>query len=198
MSKKGKLILFFCVSILAFYLTRKLFIVSGLAIVGEVATYLLLAVVGLIGINILVPKEYRAWANLLPILCALIFSVMGIKDWHQSYKDNKEAKGNTLMTLTEKSWARAEIILTNRIVDQAAKKLGLSQEKPSQTKKSYFRRTTTSQEKVVETPTPTGTWGKTIATRSPPFPSSMINSARTEAQKAMQRVANPGRRVKIE
>jgi len=200
MNKERKLILFLCVSIPAFYLIRKLLIVLGLAIVGEVATYLFLGVVGLILVNILVPKEYRAWANLLPILCALIFSVMSIKAGIESHDDeNKKAGKNTLTMLKEKSWARAEIILTNRIVDQAAKKLGLSKKKSGQTKKSYFRRTTTSPKRV-ET-SPPGDWGKTIATSTfPEVVNSWSRFAQTEAQKAMQRVANQGKgnRVKIE
>ena len=199
MNKKGKLILFLCVSIPAFYLVRKLLIVSGLAIVGEVATYLFLGVVGFILVNILIPKEYRAWANLLPILCALIFLVMGIKAGIESHNDkNKKAGKDTQMTLTEKSWARAEIILTNIMVDRTVEKLGLSKKKSSQTKKSYSRRTTISKKRV-ETPPPTGNWGQKIGTSTfPEAVNSWGNFAQTEARKAMQKAANQGNRVKIE
>lgn len=114
MNKKGKLILFLCVSIPAFYLVRKLLIVSGLAIVGEVATYLFFGVVGLILVNILVPKEYRAWANLLPILCTLIFLVMGIGDWYQSYKDNKEAEREKIRSEYYKTLAESLPVETKK------------------------------------------------------------------------------------
>lgn len=199
MSKNGKLILFLCVSFPAFYLIRKLLIVLGLDIVGEVATYLFLGVVGFILVNILVPKEYRAWASLLPTLCVLILLVTGIVGWYRSYTENKQVRRNTL---TEKANEEAVRILADMMVkqvkDRVAQKLDLSQKKSSQTKKSYFRRTTTSPKRV-ETPSPLGSWGGKIATSTfPEAVNSWSRFAQTEAQKAMQRAANQGNRVKIE
>lgn len=208
MDKKGKLILFLCVSIPAFYLVRKLLIVLGLAIVGEVVTYLFLGVVGLILVNILVPKEYRVWANLLPILCTLIFLVMGIGDWYQSYKEKKEAerekiRGEYFKAVTEslpvetkKEIIRELLGFQNQgaVVKTEPAKF---QEKSGQTKKSYSRRTVTSQERVVETPT--STWGGLIATSTyPEVVNSWSRFAETEAKKAMQGAASQGNRVKIE
>jgi len=208
MNKKGKLVLFLCVSIPAFYLVRKLLIVSGLAIVGEVATYLFLGVVGLILVNILVPKEYRTWANLLPILCTLIFLVMGIGDWYQSYKENKEAerekiRGEYFKAVTEslpvetKKEIIRELLGFQKQEATVKRPSAKPQEKSSSEKpRNSVKILPPEQEKPSKS-----TWGGLIATSTyPEVVNSWSRFAQTEAQKAMQRVANQGKgdRVKIE
>lgn len=194
-----KLVIAGFLSAVLFFLIRDGFLdACGLDIVGNLKANFFLAgtVIGLVIVGLLVAGKYKGWVASIPIICFATLIAIGISACNTSCDESRQLKKDTLREEIEKEKKR---IRANLVTNQAIKELGLSQEKLGQTKKSYSRRTTTSQEKVVETPSPTGNWGLEIATSTfPEVVNSWSRFAQTEAQKAMQRAANQGKRVKIE
>ena len=196
-----KLVIAGFLSAVLFFLIRDGFLAEcGLDIVGNLKANFFLAgaVIGLVIVGLLVTGKYKGWIASIPIICFATLIAIGISAWNTSCDENRQLKKDTFREKIDKEEKRIEAKLARK---QAFKKLGLSQEKfiPTTSHPATFYPTTTTSPKRVETSSPLGSWGGKIATSTyPEVVNSWSRFAQTETRKAMQRVANPGNRVKIE
>ncbi len=73
-----------------FLLTQDLFKVLKISTSGRVEFYLFLAITGYLVVNMIVPQEYKKWAQWIPTLCVIILLAIGMSSCVTSCKNNRK------------------------------------------------------------------------------------------------------------